>query len=206
VTKHSSDDFVVLRERSTGNHALDKDAYGPMPHLFFNLALKYPVPPDFLLTVFFLWDKTVGQDADRDIAAGDCALSQIPVRPRARNRWLAALAAAGFWTVKKAKSGGANQRGSFYIYENPTAAEWGVLFKAASMVQHFRGWDRSTTPERFGKVFARALGRLPAVQQTDDPEPTPAERAAAFQRLKPSETQATASDNPKSKSVGAQGT
>ena len=184
MTKHSSGNYVVLREKSTGNHALDKDAYGPMPHLFFNLALKYPVTSDFLLTVFFLWDKTVGQDPDRDMASGDCALSQIPVHPRTRNRWLAALVAAGFWSVQKTKAGGANQKGSFYTYENPTAAEWEVLFEAASMVHNFKGWDRGTSTERFAKSFARALGRLPAVPRPEYREPTPAERHAAFLRLK----------------------
>ena len=184
MTKHSSGDFVVLRERSTGNHALDKDAYGPVPHLLFNLALKYPVPHEFFVTVLFLWDKTVGQDPERDTAEGDCALSQIPVRERDKKRWLAALIAAGFWEICcPAKSGGTHQHSATYAYLNPTAAEWDSLFKAVSMSRNIAGKDY-VSPERFGKMFARALGRLPAVQQTDDPEPTPAERAAAFQRAK----------------------
>jgi hypothetical protein len=139
---------------ATGNHAIDRDAWASVPHLFFNLAVRYPVPPEFFLTVLFLWDKTVGQD--REAPAGDCALSQIPVRPRDRARWLAALVTAGFWDCDKATPGGANQRGSFYEYKNPPAEAWERLFKAASLSRNMDGFD-DITPARFGRMFARAV-------------------------------------------------
>jgi hypothetical protein len=141
---------------ATDNHAIDKDAFGCVPHLFFNLAVHYTVPHEFLLTVLFLWDKTVGQD--RDVPIGDCALSQIPVRPRARSRWLAALVAAGFWDCKKATSGGAHQKGSLYEYKNPTAESWERLFQAVSISRNFDGFD-DVSPARFGKLFARVAER-----------------------------------------------
>ena|SRR5579859_1361490 len=141
---------------ATGNFAIDRDAYACVPHLFFNLAVRYPVPTEFFLTVLFLWDKTVGQD--REVGAGDCALSQIPVRPRDRSRWLAALVEAGFWACEKATPGGANQRGSFYEYKNPPAEAWERLFNAASNSRNIDGMD-DISPARFGKMFARAVNR-----------------------------------------------
>jgi hypothetical protein len=146
----------ALRASATGNHALDESAYGPTPHLFFNLAVKYPVPAEMLLTVLFLWDRTVGRDAERHSAAGDCALSQIPVRERNRNRWLAALIACEFWEREKAKSGGRHQSGSYYEYKNPTAKEWETFFEFASISRNVAGFD-AITPERFGKMAVCAV-------------------------------------------------
>jgi hypothetical protein len=173
--------FTLLRDKATGNNALDADAYGPMPHLFFNLAVEYKVPSDFLLTLLFLWDRTVGTGDD----CGDCALSQIPVRPRDKSRWLAALVAAGFWDCKKAKSGGKNQRGSFHIYKNPPVEAWESLFQAAGIAQHLANRD-AVSPERFGKVFARACGKVVDPPRADDVEPRPEERAAVIKWLRAS--------------------
>lgn len=141
---------VTLRDKSTNNHALDSYAYGRMPHLFFVLANKYDVPPELLLTVFFLWDRTVGAD---DSGCGDCALSQIPLRRQDKVKWLDALVAANFFTCSKAKSGGAQQSGSFYAYENPTADEWDEFFRRAEILDRFPKWDKVTT-EKFGKLFS----------------------------------------------------
>jgi hypothetical protein len=146
----------TLREKATGNHAIDRDAYGRMPHLFFNLSVVYPVPADLLLTIFFLWDKTVGEDFDAPI--GRCAQSQIPVRQRNLRRWLAALTQAGFWECRE-KSGLGDKKGSLYSYKNPTAEEWETFFRSASMSQNIPGVD-DVEPEIFGRVLARALGKV----------------------------------------------
>lgn len=140
--------WVTLRDKATGNHALDQDAYGPVPHLLFNLAVKYTVPDEFLLTVLFLWDRTVGTGDD----CGNCALSQIPVRARDKTRWLAALVECGFWECRKASN--RDHVGSFYEYKNPTAAEWERFFKVASITRKFSNMD-GISPARFGQVFAR---------------------------------------------------
>ena len=184
MSKTSSGNWVTLREKATGNHALDKDAYGPVPHLLFNLAVKYKVPDEFFLTVLFLWDKTVGQDPDREMAMGDCALSQIPVRDRDKKRWLAALLAVGFWKIgRPARSGGPNQHSASYEYLNPAAEEWESLFKVVSTARNIAGKD-NITPERFGTMFARALGKLPADHKPGAPEPTAEQRAAAIKWMK----------------------
>jgi hypothetical protein len=154
TTPSAGKTWVTLRDKATGNHALDKDAFACVPHLFFNLAVRYPVPPEFFLTVLFLWDKTIGQD--REDPCGDCADSQIPVRKPNRTRWLAALVAVGFWERKKPKLGGANQRGSFYDYKNPPADAWERMFKAASLSRNFPGLD-GISKERFATMFARAV-------------------------------------------------
>jgi hypothetical protein len=143
---------VILRDKATNNHAIDSYGYGRVPHLFFVLANQYPdVPVTFLLTLFFLWDKTVGTDAVTE--TGDCALSQIPVRRQEKVKWLAALVVAGFFTAQKPKSGGANQDSTLYEYKNPTADEWDVFFHRAEIVGRFPNWD-SVSKEEFSKHFA----------------------------------------------------
>jgi hypothetical protein len=141
---------VTLRDKATTNHALDSYAYGRMPHLFFVLANKYDVPPSLLLAVFFLWDRTVGTD---DSGCGDCALTQIPLRRQEKVKWLEALVAANFFERVKSKSGGANQSGSFYAYQNPTADEWDEFFRRAEILQRFPNWDGAKT-EKFGQLFS----------------------------------------------------
>ena len=144
-TKHPT----YLKEKATGNHALDAYAYGPWPHLFNRLALEYAVPESLVMTLLFLWDRTVGSGDD----FGDCALSQIYARPRERSKWLAALTASGFFECTKAKSGGADQHGSFYVYKNPTADEWDEFFRRAGIVKKAPNWDK-VLPEKFGRLFA----------------------------------------------------
>ena len=134
---------TTLRDKATGNHAIDSYAYSQMPHLFFVLSNTYSVPPSLLLTLFFLWDRTVGGGSD----CGDVALSQIPVRRQDKVKWLAAFEAADFFEVEKPKVGGAQQRGTFYVYKNPTADEWDEFFRRAEILppppgayeQHARG-------------------------------------------------------------------
>jgi hypothetical protein len=163
----------TLREKATGNYAIDRDAYVMVPHLLFNLAVAYTVPDELILTVLFLWDKTVGEDID--VPIGNCALSQIPVRERNARRWLAALVAVGFWNCKK--SGYGDAKGSLYEYKNPTAEEWEDFFRAASVSRNFAGFD-DIDPKRFGDIFARALGRpVPIVEQ-----PQPSEAAVAARK------------------------
>ncbi len=140
---------TYLREKATGNHALDAYAYGPSPHLFNRLALQYRTPASLLMTVTFLWDRTVGAGDD----CGDCALSQIPVRRQEKVKWLAALVAANFFKCERAKSGGANQRGSFYVYENPSADEWDEFFRRAGILKRFSKWD-AVQAEQFSRLFA----------------------------------------------------
>jgi hypothetical protein len=145
---------VILREKATGNHAIDSYGYGRMPHLFFVLFNDYypDVPITLLLTLFFLWDKTVGTDAT--IEMGDCALSQIPVRRQEKVKWLAALVSAGFFTAKKPQSlGGANQYSTLYEYKNPTSDEWDEFFRRAEILGRFPNWD-AVSKEEFGKHFA----------------------------------------------------
>lgn len=141
---------VFLKEKATGNHALDSYAYGRWPHLFNVLALKYPVPPEMLLTLLFLWDRTVGDGDD----AGDCARTQIPVRARHRDKWLSAFVAGGFFSCEKSESGGSakRQRGSFFIYKNPTADQWDQFFWRASILSRFEHWD-DVLPNKFAALF-----------------------------------------------------
>jgi len=125
-----------------------------MPHLFFVLFNDYypDVPITLLLTLFFLWDKTVGTDAT--IEMGDCALSQIPVRRQEKVKWLTALVSAGFFTAKKPQSlGGANQDSTLYEYKNPTSDEWDEFFRRAEILGRFPNWD-AVSKEEFGKHFA----------------------------------------------------
>jgi hypothetical protein len=145
---------ITLRDKATNNHALDSYAYGRMPHLFFILANTYEVPDSLLLTLFFLWDRTVGQD---DAGCGDCALSQIPARPRERIKWLTAFEASRFFTRVKSKSGGTKQAGSFYAYENPTADEWDEFFRRAAILKRFANWDKAE-PAKFGQLFSDIRG------------------------------------------------
>jgi len=139
---------TTLHEKATGNHALDAYAYGPWPHLFSVLARKYNVPDAMLLTLLFLWDMTVGTGDD----CGDAALTQIPIRARDRLKWLAAFVAAGFFKCEKATPGGADQRGSFYEYTNPTADDWDEFFRRAAAAYKFPGWDAVST-EQFATIF-----------------------------------------------------
>src|SRR5208282_4589469 len=134
---------TYLKNKATGNHALDAYAYGPWPHLFTRLACTYKPPAEMLLTLLYLWDRTVGTGND----CGDCALSQIPVHHRHRNKWLAAFIAAGFFECVKTKPGGKSkkQEGSFYVYKNPSANQWDAFFRAASVVVHYKGWDTAPT-------------------------------------------------------------
>jgi hypothetical protein len=144
-----------LKEKATGNHALDSYAYSRWPHLFNVLALKYNVPDSFILTLLFLWDRTVGSGEEE---AGDCALSQIPVNPRWKKKWIAALVAAGFFTCTREESGGRNQRGAFYVYNNPPAEAWAkFFFSAGNLCSHPRAvagipWNKLPT-ERFARLF-----------------------------------------------------
>ena len=144
IDKHPT----ILKDKATGNHALDSYAYARWPHLFAALALKYSVPPDMLLTLLFLWDRTVGTGDD----CGDCAMSQIPVRARAATKWLAAFVAADFFSCMKAIPGGADQRGSFYEYKNPSTNEWDEFFRRAEILQRFGNWD-AVPADRFALHF-----------------------------------------------------
>jgi hypothetical protein len=145
---------TTLREKATGNHAIDSYAFSRMPHLFFVLASEkyYPkVPVSLLLTLFFLWDRTVGDDAVAE--CGDIALSQIPVRRQEKVKWLAAFEAAGFFERKKPKSGGANHESTWYAYSNPTADEWDEFFRRAEILVRFENWDK-VSKEEFSQHFA----------------------------------------------------
>jgi hypothetical protein len=142
---------TILRDHATGNNAIDSYAYSRMPHLFFVLANTYDVPPSLLLTLFFLWDRTIGNDAEAE--CGDIALSQIPVRRQEKVKWLAAFESANFFAVTKPKIGGAQHRGTFYEYKNPTADEWDEFFRRSEILQRFEGWDK-VSKEKFGQHFA----------------------------------------------------
>jgi len=172
VVKNSSvlNSWDLLKDRATGNHAIDREAYGMFPHLFCHLAIAYPVPAELFLTIVFLWDRTVG--ADVTMPDGRCALSQIPVRERNKRRWLAALIAVGFWDCRE-KSGMGDKMGSLYEYRNPTAEEWETFFKVASLTRYMQDGARGDEiePEIFGRVFARALGKVtdPPDEQADGP-------------------------------------
>lgn len=144
---------TFLKEKATGNHALDAYAYGPWPHLFNRLALEYEPPESLMLTLLFLWDRTVGSGE----GCGDCALSQIHVRDREKAKWLAAFVASNFFECVKAKSGGTKQSGSFYAYNNPTADEWDEFFRRAGILKKAANWDK-IRPEKFGKLFADIRG------------------------------------------------
>ena len=143
---------VILREKATGNRALDSHGYSRVPHLFFVLANKYDVPPSLLLTLLSLWDRTVGTDAATEM--GDCALSQIPVKnERDKLKWLAAFEAAGFFSVTKPKSGGAKQQSTLYEYKNPLADDWDEFFRRAGILARFENWEK-VSKEKFGQLFA----------------------------------------------------
>jgi hypothetical protein len=164
VSKPSSvlKNWDLLRDKATtDNHAINRDAYGMMPHLFFNLAVAYPVPAELLLTIFFLWDKTVGTDIDAP--TGRCSQSQIPVRQRNLRRWLAALTQAGFWECRE-KSGLGDKKGSLYAYKNPSAEDWETFFRVAHVSQDIAGVE-DVEPEIFGRMFARALGKIEGTDQ-----------------------------------------
>ena len=138
----------TLRDKSTGNLAMDAYAYGPWPHLFNVLTNKYAVPPSFFITLNFLWDRTVGS---KDTPCGDIALSQIPGRRQEKVKWLAALVSARFFERVKTQPGGKDQEGSFYAYDvKVTADEWDEFFKRAAMLASFPKWD-----EVKGEVFSR---------------------------------------------------
>jgi hypothetical protein len=125
----------------------------------FVLVNKNDVPPSLLLTLYFLWDRTVGNDAEA--ACGDLALSQIPVKnERDKVKWLAAFEASGFFEVEKPKSGGAKQRGTFYVYKNPTVDEWDEFFRRAEILQRYEKWEK-VSKEKFCQLFAdiRAAAR-----------------------------------------------
>jgi hypothetical protein len=145
-----------LKEKATGNHALDAYAYGRWPHLFNALATEYPVPDSFMVTLLFLWDRTVGSGEE---AAGDCAMSQIPVNERWRSKWIAALVASGFFTIaREADLGGRNQRGAFYVYNNPPAEAWAKFFWLASTLCSEAGFNpklpwNALPPARFAAMF-----------------------------------------------------
>jgi hypothetical protein len=147
-------------DKATGNKAINRDAYGRMPHLFFNLAVEYGVPDELFLTILFLWDKTVG--ANCDDPSGHCSMTQIPVRERNARRWLAALVMCGFWDCKK--SGLGDKKGSFYEYRNPSAEEWETFFRTASVLRDMAGFD-NIRPEHFARIFARALGRIEGIDE-----------------------------------------
>jgi hypothetical protein len=160
---------TYLKTKATKNHALNAYAYGPWPHLFIRLACTYNPPPEMILVLLYLWDKTVGSGSD----CGCCALSQIPVHHRYRSKWLAALVAVGFFDCDKAKRGGKHpkdeaEKGSFYIYNNPTADEWDRFFQVAYLIKNFGNWELISTND-FADMFARAFGKAvappPAMQQ-----------------------------------------
>ncbi len=176
--------YVTLTgDNATGNHAIDSYAYGPFPHLFTRLAVEYRPPADMLLTLLFLWDRTVGRDELRDDAMGDIALSQIPVQPRCKLRWLEAFVAAGFWERTTAARGGKQHKGSVYVYKNPTTEEWDKFFEAAAMAQHF-DWNVETVPpKRWARLFAHIRDNQPGIEDDVVP-PTPEERADALERIK----------------------
>ncbi len=140
---------TILKDKATGNHALDAYAYVRWPHLFNVLALKYDVPPSLLLTLLFLWDRTVGTGND----FGDVALSQIPVRRQEKVKWLAAFVAANFFERQKSKSGGRTQEGSFYVYNNPSADEWDEFFRRSEFLRRFPKWD-AVSAESFARLSA----------------------------------------------------
>ena len=172
----------TLKEKATPNELINRDAYGMVPHRLFNLARVYPVPEDFLLTVLFLWDKTVGDDIDAP--CGRCSLTEIPVRQRNARRWLAALTAVGFWECRE-KSGNGDKVGSLYEYKNPSADQWEQLFCAVSMSRLISGAD-DISPVRFGKMFARAAGRtVPTVAQAEpSAKAVAARRRAVIERIR----------------------
>jgi hypothetical protein len=149
--------IALTGSAATSNLVLNKSAWGKFPHFFTYLLRKYPVPHHFLLTLLFLWDATVGSS---DSPIGQISLSQIPVRNRERNKWLAAFVAVGFWEVVKAKPSDGGKSGSMYVYNESTTPEaWETFFMAASRAQHFPGWDDVST-EQFAQMFIRAMGKI----------------------------------------------
>lgn len=133
-----------------------KSGFARWPHLFCRLAQRYDVPSDMLLTLLFLWDATVGANVE---GMDDVARSQIPVRKQTRTKWLAALEAAHFFDKVKAKSGGANQTGSFWAYVfEVTEEEWEEFFWTASVLyKRTDNWDKVSTAN-FAKWFENIHG------------------------------------------------
>jgi hypothetical protein len=129
--------------------AIDSFFFGRWPHLFTQLAREYRVPGDLVLVLLFLWEATVGAKAGPD--RGFLALSQIPVRGRQRDKWLAALEASRFFKVEKA--GPHDREGSHYTYnEKTTAQEWEAFFTLAEWLNNFPNWDAVET-KKFGRWF-----------------------------------------------------
>lgn len=152
--------FAVLSgEKATGIAVLDYYAYGRWPHWFTVLATKHKVPPDFIVTLLYLWDATVGRS---EACEGDLAVSQVPVRARNVRKYLAAICRAGLFEVLESKSG--DKTGDFFVYNDAATPEtWETFFRVIGTASRFGGWDK-VSPETFGGFIGRAVTgeKLPA--------------------------------------------
>lgn len=145
----------------TGNAALDALGYTRCPHVFLELARRFPVPHELFVVVFYLWDATVGQPQVVDGAQdktrnpqGRIALSQIPVRHQQRDKWIDALLASRLFLLTE-KAPPEEKKGSLYAYNNATATtlDWLRFFAMASMMKAFSA-DKDDIPRaQFKKMF-----------------------------------------------------
>jgi hypothetical protein len=163
----------------TGVEILDCNNWGMWPHAFTFYAARYKVPSDFLITLLYLWDGTMGSGHR---PSGSIGVLQIPVRERDARKWLTALVAVGFF--EKETAGWKDKAGSKYTYVETTWRQWEIFFKWAGWVALWPGRDKVST-EQFANMARRALGLAVATdRKTPIPEPSPADRRAAIARAK----------------------
>ncbi len=157
--KNTDDDET----KETGIAAIDCAGYMRWPHFFTWMMQKWNPPVHFVLTLFYLWNNTVGKKG----LVGNLAMSQIPVRPNERNKWMAAFVETGFFKVNR-RAGPHDREGSVYEYNRDTTPlEWELLFKAAWMADHIEGWDDLRT-EDFAHMMRRAVGKSVSPMTTEE--------------------------------------
>lgn len=123
------------------------------PHEFNRLMLKYQISHSFFVTLLYLWKATVGND---NYSSGELALTQIPVRRKHAEKWLAALCESGLFTVEKATLG--SQEGSYYEYrEDATVKDWDRLFHVLAQIELLGGLDDKFSVKKFGQMVASAF-------------------------------------------------
>ena len=170
---------------AANNQAITSKGFTMWPHLFTVLAREHAVSKDFLVTLLYLWDATVGsiQHRERPKDAnpqGRISLSQIPVRHHQRDKWLLALIASGFFR-RIDKAGPSDKKGSLYEYENETTPEeWRAFFAKAGFCEEWSGDSLDDMPAaRFAFMFRRrglGLDRWKDKPQEPYVAPRPEER------------------------------
>jgi hypothetical protein len=157
--KNTEDDET----KETGIAVIDCGAYTRFPHFFVWMLRKWNPPAHFVLTLFYLWNATVGKKG----LVGNLAMSQIPVRTHERNKWMAAFVETGFFKLVR-RAGPHDREGSVYEYnKDTTPREWELLFKAAWTANSFEGWDDVST-ESFARMMRGAVGKDVSPMTTEE--------------------------------------